>query len=215
MKKILLILVLFAGIANATTYGEPIYKKCSQCSGVIKVEQLTSGNTFRAKYWTDGKREAPMLPDSFWLVKCPHCKTLLWIDELEITERASSAKEYFEPGLNDYYKVLKDDKLSKEKERYLRIRAWWKSNDKQRSSQSNLSISEEERNNLKKLFELLSSDEYDFMKAEIKRELGEFETAKEILDQSEVTKKSKKVESLMRELIDKRSTAVKEIKFDD
>jgi hypothetical protein len=34
------------------------------------------------------------------------------------------------------------------------------------------------------------------------------------LDQSEVTKKSKKAESLMRSLIDKKSTAVKEIRFD-
>ena len=213
MKKILLILVLFAGIANATTYGDPIYKKCSQCSGVIVVEQLTSGNTFGAKYWTDGKRETPMLPDSLWLVKCPHCKASLWIDEQERTERTSSAKKYFEPGLSDYYKVLKDDKLSKKKESYIRIRAWWKSNDKRRGSQNNLSLSAEEKNNLKRLFELLSSDEYDFMKAEIKRELGEFEAAKEILDQSEVTKKSKKVESLMRELIDKKSTAVEEIRF--
>jgi len=215
MKKILLILMLLFGIANATTYGKPIYKKCSQCSGVITVTQLNSGNTFGAKYWTDGKREAPMLPDSFWLVKCPHCKALLWIDEQEKTGRTSNTEKYIEPVLDDYYKILNNDKPSKEKERYLRIRAWWKSNDKRRNSQNYLPLSLQDRDNLKELFELLLATKNYFMQTEIKRELGEFDAAKKILDQSEVTKKSKKVESLMRELIDKKSTAVEEIKFDD
>ena len=192
MKKIVLIIALLAGIAYATTYGRPIYKKCSQCSGVIKIEQLNSGNTFGATYWTDGRMEAPMLPDSFWLVKCPHCNALIEIDKLEKTQKKSGAKKYLEPELDDYYKVLKAGKLSKEKERYLRIRAWWKSNDKRRGSQGNLSLSDDEKDNLNRLFKLLSSGEHDLTKAEIKRELGEFDAAKKILDQSTNIEKSKK-----------------------
>jgi len=42
-----------------------------------------SGNTFGATFWTDGKRDAPMLPDLPEFVKCPHCKLLLWINEQE------------------------------------------------------------------------------------------------------------------------------------
>ena len=214
MKKIILILILLSGIINATSYGKPIYKKCSYCTGAIEVEQLNSGNTFGAKYWTDGKREAPMLPDTFWLVKCPHCKALLWIDEQEEIEKMSNAEKYIEPEVTDYYQVLKDDTLSEKKERYLRMRAWWKSNDERRGAQSNLPLSADERGNLKRLFNLLDSEDYDFMKVEIKRELGEFDTAKKILDQS-TTMNNKKVELFMRKLIDEKSTTLKEIKFDE
>jgi hypothetical protein len=39
------------------------------------------GNTIGAIYWTDGKREAKMLPNHPWLVKCPVCSRLFWVDE--------------------------------------------------------------------------------------------------------------------------------------
>ncbi len=205
--------MLIVGIVHATTYGKPIYKKCSQCSGAILVPNLTSGNTFGAKYWTDGKREARMLPDSFWLVKCPHCNVLLWIDEQEKTKRKPNAKYYIEPSLEDYYKILQKDTLSEEKERYLRIRAWWKSNDKRRRSQNHLPLSLEEKDNLKALFELLSTTKNYFMKAEIKRELGEFDKAKKILDELNTENSNKKVKLLMRKLIDEKNIAVQEIEF--
>jgi len=63
--------------------GLTIIKKCSACSKLIKQETISSGNTFGATFWTDGKREAPMLPEQPWLVMCPHCHVPLWIDELE------------------------------------------------------------------------------------------------------------------------------------
>jgi hypothetical protein len=53
-------------------FGTTIIKKCLECSGLIKEYTIMSGNTFGAIFWTDGKRDAPMLPDLPWLVKCPH-----------------------------------------------------------------------------------------------------------------------------------------------
>ncbi len=63
--------------------GPTIVKKCSECSELINEQTITSGYTFGATFWTDGKREAAMLPDQPWLVKCPHYQSLIWTDELE------------------------------------------------------------------------------------------------------------------------------------
>ena len=63
--------------------GPTIVKKCSSCSKLITQNTIASGNTLEATFWTDGKQEAPMFPDQPWLVMCPHCHSLLWIDELK------------------------------------------------------------------------------------------------------------------------------------
>ena len=73
--------------------GPTIIKKCSACSGLIEKYTVTSGNTFGAIFWTDGKMEAPMLSDNPKLVKCPHCGSLIWIDALETVEEVDA----FEP----------------------------------------------------------------------------------------------------------------------
>ncbi len=100
-----------------------------------------SGNTFGAAYWTDGKMDAPMLPDQPWLVKCPHCGALLWIDKLEVVEKTwagdddregDECRRYQLPNLQDYFTKLRKPRFGKEKERYLRVRAWWAGNDQRR-----------------------------------------------------------------------------------
>jgi len=48
--------------------GPTIVRKCSTCGKLIAQPTLLSGNTFGARFWTDGKREAPMLPEQPWLV---------------------------------------------------------------------------------------------------------------------------------------------------
>jgi hypothetical protein len=50
---------------------------------IVKVSTICSGNTFGAQYWTDGKREAPMLPDEPWLRLQPETDELFWMDECE------------------------------------------------------------------------------------------------------------------------------------
>ncbi|MFZ4580311.1 MAG: hypothetical protein ACOYOB_18160, partial [Myxococcota bacterium] len=66
------------------TPGPTIINKCSACAKLVEQATIGSGNTFGATFWTDGKREAPMLPDPLWLVMCPHCQAPLWVDELEV-----------------------------------------------------------------------------------------------------------------------------------
>lgn len=63
--------------------GPIVIRRCSACTGRILQSTTASGNTFGARFWTDGKMHAPMLPDRPLLVKCPYCGALLWIDEQE------------------------------------------------------------------------------------------------------------------------------------
>jgi len=44
---------------------------CTTCGEKMSRPTTLSSNTFEAIYWSDGKREAPMCPDSPWLVLCP------------------------------------------------------------------------------------------------------------------------------------------------
>ncbi len=172
--------------------GPTIIKKCSACTGLIKKHTIASGNTFGAIFWTDGKMDAPMLPDSPKLVKCPHCGSLIWIDELETVEEISAfdpgntnAREPGKPNLGDYASFLSNNRLLQpDVEKDLRIRAWWRGNDERRRDQHS-SFTETEIQNLDALTALLDrSINYErLMQAEIKRERGDFEPALELLDQ--------------------------------
>lgn len=94
--------------------GPTLIKQCANCAQPFAEETLASGNTFGAKYWTDGKTEAPMLPDQPALIKCPHCQALLWIeaqnllDEVDFGDRTAypAAQAYLLPTFEDYREVL-------------------------------------------------------------------------------------------------------------
>ncbi len=205
--------------------GPTIIKKCLKCSGLIEEHTIESGNTFGAIFWTDGKRDAPMLPDQPWLVKCPHCQTLLWIDEQEeVTEiepfgddgEYKGAKSYSLPCLQDYFDELAKNNLNREKEPYVRVRLWWVGNDKRRDDNNvkqNMSSKEEE--NLQALIKMLgSSDDDRIMKAEIMRELKEFEGAMELLKKP-FTDELSQVALMIGKLAKSRNPFVAKIKFED
>ncbi len=176
--------------------GPTIIRKCQKCSGLIGQFTILSGNTIGATFWTDGKMDAPMLPDMLWFVKCPHCQELLWIDELEEVGRVESfrdentfrnVKPYQVPEFQDYLSELGKSLPDKEKEQYLRFRAWWAGNDKRREgrNENKSPLSDEEKENLNSLFELLDSaiDTDRLIMAEIKRELEQFEDAEALLSE--------------------------------
>lgn len=63
--------------------GPTLIVKAPGCQSPVKVSTLASGNTFGAVFWTDGKCEAPMLPDHSRLRKHPTEGILFWADECE------------------------------------------------------------------------------------------------------------------------------------
>lgn len=209
------------------TPGPTIIRKCSSCGKHIAQHTIGSGNTFGARFWTDGWRDAPMLPDEPWLLKCPHCSTLVWLDEQkqvgevdpwgprgESANRFKDAQPASAPILAEYITFLSAGIRSKKKERYVRLRAWWAGNDARREGGHASPMTEVEIANLRAFSTILDEKEDNdrLMKAEALRELGMFEEADALLATQFEEGMMQTVE-IIRALNQKRSTAVEEMKF--
>ncbi len=182
---------------------------CPKYSNIIFVSSMTSCNTFGATIWTDGRIIGDMYCENEWLIKCYDCGTLLWCKELD--KKCFGHTE--ELKKKDYLKKLKESGLSKEQERYLRIKAWQTGNDKRRDKDKKKELSNKDIKNLKALEKILDHNDQEdlIMKAEINRELGQFEKAASILEKSFDPKYSNII-SHLKELIDKKDIFVAKIK---
>jgi len=159
-----------------------IVRECPQCRAHVVQEETLSGNTIGAKFYTDCKREAKMLPDHPALVKCPKCSRLFWVEEaVEVDsgfEAAEGKPKVLAPSEKELVAYLSSETLPKDKEIYLRMRAWWGANDVWRSVPNpKPAFSPQQVKNLKALSALLDESEPGkrILKAEIARELGNFE----------------------------------------
>ena len=204
--------------------GPTIIKRCSFCSKSIEHYTVASGNTFGATFWTDGKREAPMLPDQPLLLLCPHCNAALWIDELEELgefEYSENRPNKFNdaipcktPSINNYVTLLERGVGSREKERYLRLQLWWADNGLRRTSATEVPISVREASNMKALAEMLDEKNADdlVMKAEVMRELGCYDDAKVLLEKS-VDNSMRDVVEFLKVLCERGDRYVREIRL--
>jgi hypothetical protein len=191
-----------------------------------------SGNTFGARVWTDGKQVAPMLPRPPAVVKCRHCQECYWLSEAEevgvvdqwseggkqVDPAWATAAEVLEPTEGEYHRALASGlATTPEQERNLRVLAWWRSNDAFRGDPAvhvrrATRGSAKRRENLEVLARLLDEgDESDcLMKAEVLRELGKFEAAKQILSRVGSSEVAAVVRQL-RSLCDAEDTYVREL----
>ena len=55
--------------------------ECPNCQTVITRDSISSGNTFGAVLYSDGKTDAPMLPRFPDLTKCRQCQTIFWLSK--------------------------------------------------------------------------------------------------------------------------------------
>lgn len=204
-------------------------RKCSECSGLVQGDTIPSGDMLTVTYWTDGKRDGPisfgMPPDIPRFLKCPYCQALLWIDEQEELEESEllNDREIFEraklcrmPEFQDYLAALKINNLDKDKEKYLRLRAGRSGNDKRRDADIKQNLSDDEKENLQILDEMLSpsNDDDRLMKAEIKRELGKFEEAEAIFN-TPFDSDLSWAASIISDLVQKREVFVAEMEYED
>ena len=172
--------------------GETIYRECPSCAGLLAQRTLLSGNTIGARYWTDGKMEAPMLPANPALVRCAHCEILLWLPEAkahefatlpQMFETVADALNPITPTESDYLEAIETGLApDKEREIYCRVHAWHCFNDARRNERNaeNLDeLSDVAANNMKALFAMLDrvKPEERLLRAEIARELGRFPEA--------------------------------------
>ena len=168
--------------------GPTIIRACPYCSRSVLQHTLSSANTFGARFWTDGWCEAPMNPDQPWLVKCPHCSDLFWIDEAQqlaeeeygepVGPQHKNAKDVKTPCGADYHRFLATPQADKNKETYVRVRAWWAANSARRKNPKSTGVlKERDRRSLDVLFGLIDGTELGnvIMKADIARTLGRFD----------------------------------------
>lgn len=208
---------------------------CPRCGGLAKHGTLRSGNTFNARVWTDGKRIAPMLPRPPAVVKCSHCAEYYWLADAQavgtlnprggedgpIDPAWKVARRVDELNAAEYHEAIASGLAKdREEEKYLRMLAWWRVNDAHRARSviraGGVRVSPEAiRENLLALAGLLdpADEESLVMKAEILRELGEFESAAAILDRIGSSRLAAVVGQL-RSLCDRNDAAVRELKFD-
>ena len=205
---------------------------CPKCKGLARYMTLASGNTLDARVWTDGKMIAPMLPLPPTVVKCHHCAELYWRTEAEhigTVDRCRAAGEHVDPAWADapkpeepteveYYQALSKGLAKNAKqERVLRILAWRRRNDVFRDkplkeAQGISDDPEEWRKNLEALARLLTEEDVNdcLMKAEVLRELGKFESAKQVLSRATSTDSVAVIRQL-RSLCDAGDTCVREL----
>lgn len=179
------------------TPGPILILKPAGCEVPVKLFTLASGNLFGALSWTDGKQEAPMMPDEPWLRKSPVEGVLFWTDaceqigEFDPAEGEPEPREWADlkfamhPTADDLFAALSSGLADTDaKVRYLRTRLWWLGNDPVRHGRARRPTPAHLQN-LEAMLTLLSDKEPEqrLQKAEVLRELSRFGEALPLLDQ--------------------------------
>jgi hypothetical protein len=167
----------------------------------MRQRTIATGNTLGARYWTDGRVDAPMLPITPEVVACPHCRKVQWINDLEEVgeipgprgfgvprpeyDKTFDLQPFIEmPFADDYLGFLESEELLNDQEVYLRWMYWHLMNDSRRNASEAPSLSLDEVKNLKRLLALieLGNESSRLTIAEIHRELGDFDLCEKVLD---------------------------------
>lgn len=189
---------------------------CPYCGANKEVMSLVSGNTIGGTVWSDTRRHYPMLPEVSPIQKCPHCGKYYFIEQAK-SEYAKDDEAEFrysaELGILNYSEL----KEAKEQMRHLtltKMQRWiinhqlfMAYNDEyHRSTNDSESEPTEEDKivfeaTMQELLEGIdSSADYDLFHAELLRETGRFDEAREILLRHTVEDDRWVVESMLRHI---------------
>lgn len=168
--------------------------KIPRSGTLVKIATISSGNNLGARYWTDGKQEAPMLPDKPWLRRHPETGEVFWTDECEeiaVEIPWGDVKNYpdvifaEEPTLDDYRRALDSGFVSTPKQKqYVLMRYWWAVNDQVRRGNVSNSPPPDFSERLLQYGAMLDTSDPNqrLMAAEVARQLRDFSTATHLLD---------------------------------
>ena len=170
---------------------------CPFCGGTKEVMSLVSGNTFGGTVWSDTRREYPMLPEVSPVQQCPHCKKYYFIEQAkrEYSKDPESEMRSFMKLGNLSFQELKEAinqmeslSLSKMQRWILNHQYFMAYNDAFRRQPETVAFPPSEEDKafyLQIIEELLNgidqSADYELFHAELLRETGRFEEAKEVL----------------------------------
>jgi len=200
-------------------------KECSECSYLIDDREISSsGMVFNI--WTDGKTNSRKINISgrnsdfseHYLVKCPLCLSNVWFDELATISFPSIVEGTYDelkkstafsvPKFKDYCAVLDEGRVSAEHEYAFRQVMWWAGNDRRRGVRRKKPLLDEEIENLQILDNM--SDHSRLEKAEIKRELGLFDEASELLSEPFGDRYKDELRLFIQALVSKQDCVVRE-----
>lgn len=170
---------------------------CPYCGATKEVMSLVSGNTFGGTVWSDTRRHYPMLPEVSPIQKCHHCSKYYFIEQAKSEYAKGDDSEFRSFGelgtLN--YSELKEAKVQMQNLTLTKMQRWvinhqllMAYNDefrRHRDKESPVPTKEDTEVFASTLQELLegieSSADFDLFHAELLRESGRFDEAREIL----------------------------------
>lgn len=192
---------------------------CPFCGGEKEVMSLVSGNTFGGTVWSDTRREYPMLPEVSPVQQCPHCKKYYFIEQAkrEYSKDTESEMRSFGELGNLSYPELKEAKTQMESLSLTKMQRWILNhqlfmayNDAFRRHPETVAFppSEEDEAYYQQVIEELldgidQSADYELFHAELLRETGRFEEAKEILSHHTNEDDKWVVDAMLRHINDK------------
>ena len=201
---------------------------CPHCGALATHGTMMSGNTVGEEIWTDGMRFAPMLLFAPAVAECEKCKKPFWLQDARTVGEFSDgpdaasdvdpswveAPSVREPSAMGYYVALKSGfARSPTQEKSLRRMAMWRENDSVRGpAPQTRQLSTEATANMTALARLLDESDTSecIMKAEIFRELGEFDLAMQLLARVDDPDYAWVVE-VIRSLCEQRDAMVREL----
>jgi len=208
---------------------------CPYCGSLAMCRTWMSGTSFGEIAWSDGKHEhvGMMPPSPPTVVRCRQCAQCYllaearkvgtvaprWFGEDRQADPAwAAAPVVKEPTEEECYQALQDSlRKGPQLERTLRMLAWWRRNDGLRSHPAgDATASAACRRNLEALATLLDEDDESdrLLKAEVLRELGEFEAARGLLGRAGSALYRGAARQL-RDLCDRGDRSVRQLSFEE
>ena len=167
--------------------------RCPACGKDFFDPTLASGNTIGARAWTDGKFDAPMLPETPPFVACPTCRAVLPLSpkkrlatiEIQMASITHpSTASWDAPTLTELLAARKEKAGGGPREMVFLLQLWRTANDAHRETPDEFTgFPPEVRAALARLAGLLDPDneEQRLIAAELARELGDFALATTLL----------------------------------
>lgn|SRR5574344_98815 len=164
-------------------FANSLVAKCPHCNGTKELIRLLSGNTFGADQWSDTRQIAPMLLSASPVQKCSHCGHYYLLDKVETCKGKDISSEEGWLTFPEAIEALRESRswgLSNEDRFVMLLIAIWAFNDYTRFDKEATSSEQVLVNEVVK--EILPLVEENLFKAELLREIGDFDGSLIALD---------------------------------
>jgi hypothetical protein len=172
---------------------DPVYYACPECNALHERIELMSGNTSNARYYSDGKMEAPMLPEIPWIIRCEQCALIFKLtrDLRSSASPRSDVPTFYACSLDvdgwteAITMKLYDDEAQELNFRYHLLWAYNNPFRKEPEAVCTLSNNPDYVKNILRMLDLMDKEDVQDMvfAAELNRLIGRFGISQMILDQ--------------------------------